>query len=230
MGTQGLNNPADPGFFFDFADADFTATLNALTSQGRVTTLSTPKLLATENAESSVIIGDRRGYAVTTTINQVTTESIEFLESGVILKVTPLVDDDGNVMMDIHPEVSTGVIDPLTGIPSQTTTEVSTRMIVPNGQTIFVGGLIKNRIDESKSGIPVISRLPGVGRLFSNRTQTTTNTETVVLITPTVIDAARDTLDGDTTDKIDKIEVEQGDDIRLLDKELDGFFGAADGS
>ncbi len=226
FGTQGLNTPTDPGFFFDFADENFTATLNALTSQGRVRTLSTPKLLATENAESSVIIGDRRGYSVTTTINQVTTESIEFLESGVILKVTPIVDEDGFVMMDIHPEVSTGVIDPLTGIPSQTTTEVTTRMIVPDGQTIFVGGLIKHRIDESKSGIPVISRVPGVGRLFSNRTLTTTNTETIVLITPTVVRSAEATIDADTVDKIDRIELDQGNKIRDLDDEMDGFFGA----
>ncbi len=226
IGTQGLNVPTDPGFFFDFADDKFTATLNALTSQGRVRTLSTPKLLATENAESSVIIGDRRGYSVTTTINQVTTESIEFLESGVILKVTPLVDDEGFVMMDIHPEVSTGVIDPLTGIPSQTTTEVSTRMIVPNGQTIFVGGLIKHRIDESKSGVPIISRVPGIGRVFSNRKQTTTNTETVVLITPTIVKSAESTIDADAVDEINRIEIQQGEGNEQLEDELDGFFGS----
>ena len=71
--------------------------LNALESRGRVRTLSTPKLLALEGQEASVIIGDRRGFQVTTTINQVTSETIEFLESGVILRVTPQVDEAGNV-------------------------------------------------------------------------------------------------------------------------------------
>ena len=131
FGTQGLSEPTSPGLFLDYSTPDVSAVLSALTSQGRVRTLSTPKLLAIEGKESSVIIGDRRGYSVTTTINQVTSESVEFLESGIILRVTPSVDAKGNVMMDIHPEVSTGVIDPLTGIPSQTTTEVETRMIVP---------------------------------------------------------------------------------------------------
>ena len=121
FGTQGLSEPTSPGFFLDYTTPDVAAVLSALTSQGRVRTLSTPKLLAVEGRESSVIIGDRRGYSVTTTINQVTTESVEFLESGVILRVTPSVDADGQIMMDINPEVSTGVIDPLTGIPSQTT-------------------------------------------------------------------------------------------------------------
>ena len=227
FGTQGLANPTSPGFFFNFADANFAATLNALTSQGRVRTLSSPKLLATENIESSVIVGDRRGYSVVTTINQVTTESIEFLESGVILRVTPVVDEDGQIMLDIHPEVSTGVIDPISGIPSQATTEVSTRMIVPDGQTIFVGGLIKHRIDESKSGVPVISRIPGVGRLFSKRNNTTTNTETIVLITPTVVQQGESMIEKDTLEKIDEIESDQHREGEKLDDEMDLFFGAS---
>ena len=144
FGTQGLSDSTSPGLFFNYTTPDIVATLDALTSQGRVRTLSTPKLLAVENRESSVIVGDRRGYQVTTTINQVTTESIEFLESGVILRVTPSVDANGQILMDIHPEVSTGVIDPITGIPSQSTTEVTTQMIVQGGQTIFVAGLIKH--------------------------------------------------------------------------------------
>ncbi len=227
FGTQGLSNPGASGFFFNFADANFTAALNALTSQVRVRTLSSPKLMTTEGEESSVIVGDRRGYSVVTTINQVTTESIEFLESGVILRVTPSVDDDGQVMLEIHPEVSTGLIDPITGIPSQTTTEVTTRMMVPDGDTVFVGGLIKHRVDESKSGVPVLSRIPGMGRLFSKRSNTTTNTETIVLITPTVVAMGESMIDQDTIDKIDDLErdqLQEGDD---LDREMDLFFGSS---
>jgi type II secretory pathway component GspD/PulD (secretin) len=188
-----------------------------------------PKLLALEHQEAEVVIGDRLGFRVTTTINQVTTESIEFLESGVILRVTPNVDDDGQVMLAIHPEVSTGAIDPITGIPSQATTEVTTRMIVPDGQTVFVGGLIKHRVDESKSGVPLIGRIPVVGRLFSNRNSTTTNTETVVLITPTVLQQGESLIDRDSMDKIDKLEREQLRDGEKLDAEMDLFFGAGTG-
>ncbi len=226
LGTQGLSDPTSDGFFLDFTNDNFTATLNALTSQGRVRTLSSPKLLAVENEESSVIIGDRRGYSVTTTINQVTTESIEFLESGVILRVTPSVDENGEVMLEIHPEVSTGTIDPLTGIPSQTTTEVTTQMIVPDGQTVFVGGLIKHRIEESKSGVPVIGRIPVVGRLFSNRNFVQSNTETIVLITPTVVRSDEANVDEDTRDRIEEIELRQENHIESLDDEMNIFFGS----
>ena len=228
FGAQGLGDPNSAGFFFDFATPNFSATLNALTAQGRVRTLSTPKLLAIEGIESSVIIGDRRGYSVTTTINQVTTESIEFLESGVILRVTPTVDRDGDIMMAIKPEVSTGVIDPATGIPSQTTTEVTTSMIVPDGRTIFVGGLIKHRVEESKRGVPVLGRIPGIGRLFSNRQQTKTNTETIVLITPTIVEPTAPAMDADTIDRIQELELDGLEDSERLDGEMDKFFGSAD--
>ncbi len=224
FGTQGLGNAGSPGLFFSYANTDISAVLDALTSQGRVRTLSSPKLLAVEDQESSVIIGDRRGYSVITTINQVTTESIEFLESGVILRVTPSVDANGKVMMDIHPEVSTGIIDPITGIPSQTTTEVTTRMIVPDGKTIFVGGLIKHRIEESKRGVPVIGRIPVLGRLFSNREQTKVNTETVVLITPTILSAETEEVDEDTIEIIDYMEQRQSSDADAFNDEMETFF------
>ena len=188
-GTRGLadaGGSGSSGLFFEIANADLTAALSALEQNGRVRTLSTPKLLALENQEASVIVGDRRGYAVTTTINQVTSESIEFLESGVILRVTPHVDSQGRVMMDIHPEVSTGVVD-ANGVPSQTTTEVTTRLLVGSGQTVFIGGLIKQTQTESRKGVPVLGRIPGIGLLFSSREMTSVNTETIVVITPRVI-------------------------------------------
>jgi type II secretory pathway component GspD/PulD (secretin) len=225
FGGQGLNNAASPGLFFSYTNDNITVALDALTSQGRVRTLSSPKLLAIEDQESSVIVGDRRGYSVITTINQVTSESIEFLESGVILRVTPSVDANGKVMMDIHPEVSTGVIDPLTGIPSQSTTEVTTRMIVPDGQTIFVGGLIKHRVEESQRGIPVISRIPGVGRLFSSRENNKSNTETIVLITPTILNDKARLVDEETIEIIERMEQHQSSDTDDLNDEMDTFFG-----
>jgi len=225
FGGQGLNNPTSAGLFFTYTNDNIALALDALTSQGRVRTLSSPKLLAVEDQESSVIVGDRRGYSVITTINQVTTESIEFLESGVILRVTPSVDANGKVMMDIHPEVSTGVIDPLTGIPSQSTTEVTTRMIVPDGQTIFVGGLIKHRVEESKRGIPIVSRVPGLGRLFSSRENNKTNTETIVLITPTVLGDTSQLVDEDTIEIIEHMEQRQSGDKEALNDEMELFFG-----
>ena len=90
-------------------------------------------------------------------------------------------------MMDIHPEVSTGVID-ARGIPSQTTTEVTTQLLVNSGETVFIGGLIKHTHSDTRRGVPGIGRIPGIGRLFSSRERTNVNTETIVLITPRIVE------------------------------------------
>ncbi len=208
FGTRGLAGAGasgSSGLFFNMTNADLTAAMSALELDGRIRTLSTPKLLALEHQEASVIVGDRRGYTVTTTINQVTTESVEFLESGVILRVTPYVDREGRIMMDIHPEVSTGVVD-VFGIPSQTTTEVTTRLLVDSGQTVFIGGLIKQTLSETRKGVPVLGRVPGVGLLFSSRETTSTNTETVVMITPRIVGEAGGPWNAEAQSEVAEVE------------------------
>jgi type II secretory pathway component GspD/PulD (secretin) len=225
FGTTGLATPPDSreGFFFDLANPNIEVALDALKARGRVRTLSTPKLLAVENQEASVIVGDRRGYTVTTTINQVTTESIEFLESGVILRVTPTVDASGGVLMTVHPEVSTGSVDS-NGIPSQVTTEVTTRLLVPSTRTVFIGGLIKHSVTQTRRGVPVLGDVPGVGRLFSNHRETSTNTETVVLITPRIIEDYDGSWNTHYVEDAARFENEAGDARLRLDGELDRWF------
>ncbi len=189
VGTQNLSGAGGSGgagLLFELLTPNVDLTLTALNEDGRVRTLSTPKLLALDNQEASVIIGDRRGYQVTTTINQVTTESIEFLESGVILRVTPHIDSDGRVLMEIHPEVSTGSVD-ANGIPSQTTTEVETSLLVDDGQTVFIGGLMRHTANESYQRVPILGRTPLLRRLFTNRERVNVNTETIVLIRPQIV-------------------------------------------
>ena len=186
LGTRGLSNPISPGLFFDLVTPNVEVALDTLFTRGRLQTLSTPKLLALEDQEAEVIIGDRLGFRVTTTIDQVTSETIEFLESGVILRVLPSVDGQGRIMLSIHPEVSTGRVED--GIPNQVTTEVTTQMLVEDGQTVFIGGLIRRSLDQNREGVPVLGDIPIVGRVFSNKSSSSINTETVVMITPRIVE------------------------------------------
>lgn len=205
IGMQGFASKTATGFIAELPDSDdITFVLNLLKEKGRVHTLSTPKLLALENQEAEVIIGDRQGYMVTTTINQVTSQSIEFLESGIILKVTPSVDEQGRILMAIHPEISSGSI--ADGIPSQTTTEVTTDLLAEDGQPIFIGGLIKNTTDRSRDGLPLLGDLPLVGRLFSSTKDIITNKETVVLITPHIVSTENCALFDESIRKVDQLE------------------------
>jgi type II secretory pathway component GspD/PulD (secretin) len=202
FGTTGLAQRGN-GFFFNFVNRNVDIYLNALSNKGRVRTLATPKLLTLENQEASTNIGDKLGYRLTTTINNVTSESIEFLDTGVILRVTSAVDANGKIVMRVRPEVSSGSV--LGGIPSKKTTEVNTQLVAEDGQAILIGGLIKGSTGERRVGVPLLSDLPGVGRLFSNNEETGSSTETIVLITPRIIDSAAD-LAGPVADKVRRAE------------------------
>jgi len=192
VGTTGLAQRGSTGLFFNIINRNFEIFLSALSSKGRVRTLSTPKLLALENQEASAVIGDRIGYKVTTTANQVTTETIQFLETGVILRVTPSVDQRGRVLLHIHPEVSSASV--VGGIPSKKSTEVTTQLLCEDGHAIFIGGLIKRSSASRRSGVPGLGDLPAVGGLFSATDESNSMTETVVIITPRIVDRPQDTL------------------------------------
>ena len=202
LGTQGLASATSPGLFAQYNNGNVDLVLNALKERGRLRTISTPKLLAMEGLEAETVVGTRIGFKVTTTVNQVTTESIEFLESGIILKVTATVDRSGRIMLDIHPEVSAGTVSD-DGIPSKTTTQVSTRMLVPNGKTVFLGGLIKHSINNSREGIPGLGDIPIVGGLFSNDSKNISSSEIVVLITPRIVDYASEETEQEAVDRVE---------------------------
>ena len=210
LGTRSLapgTPAAGTGFFFNYVTPNLTLFLSALNSKGRVRTLSTPKLLTLENQEAQVLIGDRLGFKVTTTINQVTTESIEFIESGVILKVTASVDRSGKILLKIHPEVSTGSI--TNGIPNVTTTEVTTQFLADDGEQLFIGGLIKNRDTESRTGMPLLSDIPILGNLFSRTDTAVLKTETVVMIRPRIIQPGKRMTSSQNAQHIDHVADQQ---------------------
>ena len=185
VGTRSLAATDVQGLFLDIMNSDFQVVVDALVQEGSARTLSTPKLLVLEDQEAEVIVGDRQGYRETTTINQVTTESVRFLESGIILRVTPSVDQRGRIRLDVTPEVSTGTVE--FGLPAQTTTSVTTQLLLEDGQTSFIGGLIKRNLTRSRAGVPLLRRIPGIGNLFQNDAKSYTVTETVVLITPYIV-------------------------------------------
>lgn len=204
IGIRGLDNPTADGFFLNFVNANINTALNLLETQNRVKTLSSPKLMVLENQEAKVIIGGREGYKVTTTINLVTTETIQFLDFGVILKVTPFVDNQRRIWLQVHPEVSS--VEVKDGVPGKKSTEVETRLLLEDGQTAFIGGLIKNTVTENRKGIPVLKDIPGVRLIFSNKNMISNNTETIVLLTPRIVDQNTVALHEQTIQHVDKEE------------------------
>jgi type II secretory pathway component GspD/PulD (secretin) len=196
IGTQGLGNAGSPGLYFNYVTPNVQAFLDSLRTRGRTRTLSTPKLLALEDQEAETIIGKRLGYNVTTTIDNVTTTSVQFQEVGVIMKVKPSVDGEGRIFLNIHPEVSGG------DVLNQTTAEVTTSMLVESGQTVFIGGLITRNDNSNREGVPVLGDIPVLGRLFSNDLHKSDNSELIVLVTPYLIDNDKVPLDGGNAPKV----------------------------
>ena len=135
VSTQGFTG-ATQGFFFNILSGDFTLFLEALQNITDVSTLSSPSLLALDNKEATIIIGEKLGYHVTTATEGTVLQSVEFLDTGTQLILTPQVIDDDRVIMKIHPEVSDGIV--IAGLPSKNTAEVTTNLMAPNGGTIFI--------------------------------------------------------------------------------------------
>ena len=213
VGIKGLTTPTSPGLFFNYVNQNVEVYLNALSNKGRVRTLATPKLLTLENQEATTNIGDKLGYRLTTTINNVTSESIQFLETGVILRVVPTVDADGRIALRVRPEVSSGSV--LGGIPSKKTTEVSTQLVAENGQSILIAGLIKASAGKRRNGVPLLGDIPGLGNLFANKEEIGSSTETIVLITPRIVTARPDEADARTIERVEQTRKE-------IEKELEG--------
>ncbi len=185
--VEGFASPpgSGQGLFVTWGKGDFASSLEALEGVEELSTLAAPQLLAIDGAEAQIIIGEQLGFPVVTTVENTVIQSVEFLDTGTQLKLTPTIAGDGYVMMAIHPELSNGKVE--AGLPSKTTTQVTTKVLVKDGHTIFVGGLIGERDEVTRKGIPVLMRIPILGALFGRTTHTLAKSEIVALITPRIV-------------------------------------------
>lgn len=193
--TEGLVMPiasGASGLFTAISYASIANFIEALQKVNTVKILSRPNILAVEGEEAQIIVGKKLGYrTMMTTVTQNTMENIEFLEVGTQLIVTPYVIDVGTIMLMIHPEVSDGEISS-DGLPSESTSEVTTRVIVRTGQTVVIGGMLSDKKGKTVHAVPILGSIPLLGRLFKRTEDYVTRSEMVVLITPRLIDTGPD--------------------------------------
>ena len=221
FGATGFATRAGPRFYLNVVNRNIEAYLSALSNKGRVHTLATPRLLALEDQEATTNVGDQLGYRLTTTINNVTSESIQFLDTGVILRVTPSVDADGRIMLKVRPEVSSGTVS--AGIPSKKTTEVNTQLVADDGQPVLIGGLIKRSATYRRLGVPLLSDIPVIGGIFASTDDGGSATETIVVITPRIVPAGGAAIDGATERTLEQAEQAMRARSEMLDRKLDSI-------
>ena len=183
---------------------DYTVLIEALDTVGTTNTLSNPRITALNNEEARILVGSTQPYVTTTTTTPAagattTAESVNFIEVGVKLYVTPTIHRDDFITMKIRPEVSS-VTEFLTTsnnntIPIVDTSEAETTVLVKDGVTIVIGGLIKDETIESVKKVPLLGDIPFLGAVFRNRDHLIRKTELVIFLTPHIIS-------GDVTEEV----------------------------
>jgi type II secretory pathway component GspD/PulD (secretin) len=171
------------GLKFGFVGQNGTAFVRALESKGKTKVLAAPRLLVLNKQSAEVQLGQQLGFQNQTTTQTSTSYSFQQIPIGTVLDIRPFISSDGMIRMEIHPQRATGKID-ANNIPQTNTAQVSTNVMIPDGTTIVIGGLIDTQVDQSWDGIPFLSRLPWLGYLFRHTVDQTQKTELVVLITP----------------------------------------------
>jgi type II secretory pathway component GspD/PulD (secretin) len=186
--SVGMANPtATTAFFVEPDGVGLNGLIELLKTTTDAKTLASPKIHAVSGQESHIQIGGQLGYRVTTTTQTSTMESVQFLDVGVVLKVTPRITRDGRVLMRIFPKVSTGQVDPETGLPSEETTEVDTDVLLSSGQGVVIGGLIQESDSLISSKVPYLGEIPYLGILFQRRQETKSRQEIIVTLQPHVL-------------------------------------------
>lgn len=183
-----------PGFALTYVNADIEAALNVLSSITKVEVMSRPSLLALNNETANLQVGDQVPIVTQTAIsvtdpNAPIVNQTQYRDTGVILKVTPRVRAGGMVELEVAQEVSQVARTTSSGIDSPTiqTRKIDSKLLVPSGQSVALGGLISTTRTGGVSGIPLLMDVPLLGQLFRSDSRITERTELVVFVTPRIL-------------------------------------------
>jgi type II secretory pathway component GspD/PulD (secretin) len=173
--------------------------LQSLALEGKAKILASPHILVSDNREASIQVGSQVPIATSTSTTPITaieevtstiTSSVQYKDIGIILKVKPQVNESGLVALEISQEISSlGANVTIAGQPfsSINKTEAKTNLVAQDGQTIIIGGLIREDVTQSRSGIPFLYKIPVIGYLFGSTVNEKQRNELIILLTPRVM-------------------------------------------
>ncbi len=183
-----------PGFSLLFDSNDARAVLNALTEVTDINVISSPQLMVLDNQTAFLNVGDQVPIAVQSSVSVTDPDapvvsSIEYRDTGVTLEITPRVNASGLVVLDIIQEVSDAVSTDTSNLESPTIQQrrIESTVAVQSGESVALGGLIRDRRIDNVTGIPLLSSIPILGNLFKTTSEDVFRTELLVLITPHVV-------------------------------------------
>jgi general secretion pathway protein D len=186
------------GFYETFPGLNVSAIISAAKSDSNARILSTPVVMTTDNTEATITIADEQPVVTSSTSSSsygYTTSSYEYKTIGVELTVTPHISPQNFVLMEITQSADDiGDYTSIDGnqVPTIQAREITATVGVQDRQTIVLGGLVRKSTSESASKIPLLGDIPLLGRLFSTRSETDDRDELVVLLTPYVLNNAKE--------------------------------------
>ncbi len=182
---QGATTLGSTAYAFTGGSIPVNVSLNALISQGRAQILATPKLVTLNNKEADLLIGET--YPIVFNTSVLGGQNVQFVDIGVKLRLTPTIGEDGVVTAELHPEYSEieGTTD--SGYPIIANRKVDSTLRCADGETIVLGGLMRDVDSETITKIPGLADIPVLGKFFQNKQASQERDEIVFLITPHVI-------------------------------------------
>jgi general secretion pathway protein D len=187
------------GLVVKAVEGDLTMTLRALQEVGKLNILSRPYILTSDNQTATITVGEEVPFIRNTRTTETgqTINTIEYEDIGIILEVTPSINPEGLVTMDVTPEISatTGKTVPISEAVNAAVfakRSSQTRVVVRDGQTIVIGGLIEDESTETVRKVPLIGDIPILGALFQRTVQDKSKTELLIFLTPRVATKAEE--------------------------------------
>ena len=203
--SSSVGNTAGPATLkAGLVNGDVAVFMRVLDEVTDVTIVSNPKILTLNRQPARVLVGTRVGYLNTVSTETATTQTVEFLEVGTELAVRPFVSQNGLIRLELRPQVSSFTLRQITDgggstitIPDEDTTEMTTNVMVRDGQTVVLGGLFTETTTASRRQVPLLGNIPLIGQAFRGNDDSTRRSEIIFLITPSIVNDTFLTETGD---------------------------------
>lgn len=187
------------GGFFNILNADVDATIHALSTVGKTEILSRPSILARSSQQATIMVGQEVPFITNSRISDTgqTTNTVQYQDIGIILRVTPFITSEGLVEMIVTPEISalsekTVAISDTVNTPVIDKRSADTVVVTPSDRTVVIGGLISNQSVNQDNKVPILGDIPLLGHAFKRTVKQNSKTELLIFLTPHVVQQPED--------------------------------------
>jgi type IV pilus assembly protein PilQ len=179
---------ANPLFYGQIHGSDLNAVIELLETTTDSKTLASPRVHVLNGQNARIQVGQQLGFTVATVTQTSTVQDVQFLETGVVLSVTPTISRDNRILMKVKPEVSDGEINPNTLLPEEETREVETSVLLDNHHGMVIGGLIQERDRTVIKKLPWLGDMKHIGWFFQHRRAVRSRTEIIIALIPHIVE------------------------------------------